>query len=113
MINIKGVLTAGVLAASLSAGVAGAQTVTLPNGTTMNGPMGQNRGASSHHGMRGEKGSARNIGHVRHRLERLIDNLSQDQRDYGGHRVQALQLLQQARAQLLAAEQYDQQHPGQ
>jgi len=61
--------------------------------------------------MRGQWHSNRNIHYVRHRLEMVIDNLQRDQHDYGGHRVAALNLLQQAREQLLQAEQYQASHP--
>ena len=49
--------------------------------------------------------SNRNLWHVRHRLEADIDMLQHDQRDYGGHRVNALNDLQAARNEILAAEQ--------
>ncbi len=61
--------------------------------------------------LRGERGSARNIIQVRTRLEALIDQLQRDRRDYGGHREQALDLMQQARYQLDLAIQYDATHP--
>ena len=63
--------------------------------------------------LRGERGSARNIIAVRRRLEALIDQLQRDQRDYGGHREQAIDLMQQARYQLDLAIQWDATHPGQ
>ena len=63
-------------------------------------------------GLRGERGSNRNIHWVRRRVETLIDELQRDQRDYGGQREQAIDLLQQARQHLLAAEQWDASHPG-
>lgn len=59
---------------------------------------------------RGEVGSARNIVWAKQRLEGLIDQLSRDQRDYGGHRVAAIANMQQARAQLQAAIDYDARH---
>lgn len=62
--------------------------------------------------LRGERGSARNIIVVRRRLEAMIDQLQRDQRDFGGHREKAVDLLQQARAELNAAIQYDATHPG-
>ncbi len=58
-------------------------------------------------GQRGERGSARNIAFVEKRLGRLIATLQRDQRDYGGHRVNAINLLQQADQQLDAAIQVD------
>ncbi|MBV8073848.1 MAG: hypothetical protein JO140_00360 [Candidatus Eremiobacteraeota bacterium] len=60
--------------------------------------------------MRGEGGSARNLVHVRRRLEALIDQMQHDQHDYGGYRVQAIQALQQARADIVQALQYDATH---
>ena len=63
--------------------------------------------------MRGEYRSNKNVRFVRMRLERVIDMLQHDRHDYGGHREQALDLLQQARAQLLQAEQYEAAHPNQ
>jgi len=63
--------------------------------------------------MRGEYRSNRNVRFVRMRLERVIDMLQHDRHDYGGHREQALDLLQQARAQLMQAEQWETAHPNQ
>lgn len=60
--------------------------------------------------LRGEYGSARNLIGVRRRLEVLIDQLQRDQRDYGGHRVSAVADMQQARAQLDEAIEYDRSH---
>ena len=112
--NIKAIIVSAALATSLIAGAAGAQTVTLPNGTSVNGVLGQQTPAPNHNqGRRGERASNRSIVQDRKRLERVIDNLQRDQRDYGGHRAQAVEFLQQARNQLLQAEQYDRQHPGQ
>ncbi len=108
--NMKMLAATGVLATALIAGAASAQTVTLPNGTTLNAPP-QSQTYNRNH--RGERGSVRNIAQVRGRLERLIDELNRDRHDYGGHRVQAIELMQQARNQLLQAEEYDRQHPGQ
>lgn len=64
-------------------------------------------------GMRGEWGSNHSIHRVRMRLEKVIDSLQRDQHDYDGQRVQALQLLQQARQHLLLAEQWEKSHPNQ
>jgi hypothetical protein len=60
--------------------------------------------------IRGEYGSARNLLRARTRLETLIDQLQRDQRDYGGHRVAAIANMQQARAQLDEAIEYDRSH---
>lgn len=62
---------------------------------------------------RTEWGSARNLVAVRHDLEGLIDQLQRDNRDYGGHRIAAVNEMQEARRQLTAALQYDGSHPGQ
>ncbi|PZR58905.1 MAG: hypothetical protein DLM50_02390 [Candidatus Meridianibacter frigidus] len=109
--NLKALLVAAALGTTAIAGVAGAQTVTLPNGTTVNAPVAQT--ANPNYRLRGERGSSRNIAGVRHRLERLIDELQRDRRDYGGHREQAIDLMGQARNQLLQAEEYDRSHPNQ
>jgi hypothetical protein len=60
--------------------------------------------------LRGDRGSDQNIRREYRRLEQVIDGLQRDQRDYGGHRAQAVQLLQQARAQLDQALEYDRTH---
>jgi len=60
--------------------------------------------------VRGEYGSARNLQWARTRLEGLIDQLQRDKRDYGGHRVAAIANMQQARAQLDQAIEYDRGH---
>ncbi len=63
--------------------------------------------------LRGNRGSDRNLRMEMRRLEQVIDMLNRDQRDYGGHRVQAIQDLQQARQQLEDALEYDRTHgPG-
>ena len=59
----------------------------------------------NHQWQRGEFRSNHNIREVRKHLERVIDELQHDQHDYGGHRVKALDLLDQARQELLLAEQ--------
>jgi len=59
---------------------------------------------------RGEVGSARNLKHVRARLERLIDELDHDQTDYGGYRVKAVEAMKQARGYLDQALQWDATH---
>lgn len=60
--------------------------------------------------LRGERGSAHNILSIKTRLERLIDQLQRDRRDYGGHREAAIDDLQKARVQLEAAVNYDATH---
>jgi len=61
--------------------------------------------------VRGEVGSARSMLHVRMALEGLIDQLQRDQRDYDGYRVRAIAELQRARANIVAALQWDATHP--
>ena len=75
------------------------------------GPVPRPSGTPPETWRRDEYKSGRNLQKVRHRLERVIDELQHDQNDYGGHRAQAMTLLQQAREQLLEAEQYDTAHP--
>ena len=60
--------------------------------------------------MRGEWGSGRNLIQNRRRLEGVIDQLQRDRHDYCGHRVAAIADLQQARAQLDEAIEYDRSH---
>ena len=62
---------------------------------------------------RGGQGSDRNLRVEIRRLEQVIDMLQRDRHDYGGHREQAVDLLQRARAQLDEALEYDKTHrPG-
>ncbi len=60
--------------------------------------------------MRGDRGSDRNLRVERRRIEAVIDGLQRHQHDYNGHRVRAIQDLQQARAELDAALQADRNH---
>ena len=60
---------------------------------------------------RGELGSARNLQRVRARLEQLIDQLQNDQHDFGGYRVKAIAAMREARADLDQALQWDATHP--
>ncbi|HEV7178807.1 MAG TPA: hypothetical protein VGN11_02985 [Candidatus Baltobacteraceae bacterium] len=71
---------------------------------------GRTGGSDANWGRRGQGGSNGNLLSVRRWVERMIDQLQRDQRDYGGHRVAALNDLQQARTQLLAAEAYARGH---
>lgn len=61
-------------------------------------------------GLRGGQGSDRNIRMELRRLEQVIDGLQRDRHDYGGHREQAIDLLQRARQQLEAGLDYDRSH---
>jgi hypothetical protein len=110
--NFRALLASGALLTATIAGAASAQTVTQPSGAGRSTQIAQVYPTPNPY-RRGERGGARNIHMVRVRLERLIDQLQNDPHDYGGHRVQAIQYMQQARQQLLLAEQYDLQHPGQ
>jgi hypothetical protein len=56
--------------------------------------------------MRPNCSSDANIWHVHRRLDGAIDRLSHDQHDYGGNRVAAMNDLQSARTEIVAAEQY-------
>ncbi|HET7266182.1 MAG TPA: hypothetical protein VFL28_16075 [bacterium] len=59
---------------------------------------------------RGEVGSGRNLVHVRAALEGMIDQLQHDQTDYGGFRVRAIENMQRARNDIVAALQWDATH---
>jgi hypothetical protein len=59
---------------------------------------------------RGDRASDRNIRQEMRRLEQVIDGLQRDRHDYGGHREQAVDLLQRARQQLEDALEYDRTH---
>ena len=48
-----------------------------------------------------------NLAAVRHNLDNIMDVLQRDSGDYGGHRVDALQRLAQARERLSSALRYD------
>ena len=60
---------------------------------------------------RNDSKSNKNIREIRKHLDKVIDELQHDQHDYAGHRVKALDLLNQARQELLAAEQSAQSTP--
>jgi hypothetical protein len=60
--------------------------------------------------VRPDRASDRNLWVVRAQIEREIDQLNRDDREYGGHRVAAIRDLQAARNELLQAEQYDRSH---
>jgi hypothetical protein len=59
---------------------------------------------------RGQGGSNKNIWYVRRNVEHLIAQLQNDERDYGGHRVIAIQDMQGGRMELLAAERFARAH---
>ncbi|GAC1303541.1 MAG: hypothetical protein NVSMB21_02820 [Vulcanimicrobiaceae bacterium] len=87
----------GAVALSLGVFAAGA-TTTQPASAQSADPATQNVRAE-----RGERGSRHDIRSVERRLERMISRLQHDRRDYGGHRVNAIALMQQANVQLKAA----------
>ena len=94
----RGIATLALTVLGFGAGAAftsqaSAQIITQP---------GQNGAMRPHH-LRGERRSAQDIRHVEGRLKRIIASLNRDQRDYGGHRVNAINLLTQADEQLEAA----------
>jgi hypothetical protein len=98
--NVRLIVLSAALAGTALSTVASAQQ--LPYNPTM----------QQQH-LRGNRGSDQNIRREYRRLEQVIDGLQRDQRDYGGHRVQAIQALQQARQQLDEALEYDRTHgPG-
>ncbi len=80
---------------------ASAQTITAPQLPGINREL------------RGERGSRYNIRTVERRTRRMIAQLNHDQRDYGGHRANAVRLMQQAEGELQQAVQYDAAHPNQ
>jgi hypothetical protein len=59
---------------------------------------------------RSDRASDRNIRTELRRIEQSIDALQRDRHDYGGHREQAVDLLQRARQQLEEALEYDRTH---
>lgn len=101
----RGIATLALTVLGFGAGAAftsqaSAQNVNLP---VQNGAM------TPH--LRGERRSAQDIAHVERRLKRIIDSLNRDQRDYGGHRASAINLLNQADTQLEAALKFDATNP--
>lgn len=99
--NVRLIALTTALAATLAGTAASAQQVQpyIP-GQVQTGPS----------VLRNGRGSDQNLRADIRRLERVIDMLQRDQHDYGGHRVQAIQLLQQARAQLNEGLQFDRGH---
>ncbi len=62
--------------------------------------------ADANRGTRTQRGSNIDMARVAGYVERLIDQLNGDQRDYGGHRVNAIRDMQAARSEIAAAEQF-------
>jgi hypothetical protein len=98
--NLIGAALAGAIAVSTVA-AASAQTVTVPY-PVYNGGSGYNT--------TGQVRSNDSVARVAKRVEKVIGNLQRDARDYGGHRVAAINDLSNARNELLAAEQFAQTH---
>jgi hypothetical protein len=114
--NLKALLGVGVLATALAGGslaISNAQTYPLtplqPAMARLYTPNPYNTNCQNGR-IRGERGSARNLLEVRRHLEIAIDQAQRDQRDYGGHRVAAINDMQQARQQIEEAIQYDATH---
>jgi len=113
-VNIKSVLGATLLASALGAGAAFAQTYPpqTPPPYQTNPPVPGVTPSGKPYYRRGEVHSARNLLHVRQRLETLITELEHDAKDYGGYRASALRDLEQARTDLENAINYDATHGG-
>ncbi len=89
---------------------AGATLAAAPVPTTTSAPVPGTTMAprpGTHNWQRNDYKSNHNIRAIRKHLEHVIDELQHDQHDYAGHRARALDLLEQARQELLAAEQSD------
>jgi len=101
MIRSRLVFTAGLVVA-LATGTA---TSAFAQPAAASAVLAQAQPTPLHRVMRGEHASDRSLRRVRRRLERMIDSLQHDRHDYAGHRVAAIQALQNARAELMQAEQ--------
>jgi hypothetical protein len=99
--NVKVILGTGLVATALAVGSIGVSTA---QSTPIQGNYQQRQ-------LRGERRSAGNLIVERRHLENVIDQLQRDRHDYGGHRVEAIATLVQARSQLDAAIEYDRAHP--
>jgi hypothetical protein len=87
--NIKAIVAASLLSATIGAAGAGIASAQVD---------------------RGQYGSNQNMWVVRGRVEAMIDQLQHDDRDYGGHRAAALNDLQAARHEIVDAEQFAREH---
>jgi hypothetical protein len=128
--TLKSLVAAAALLTTVSfAGVAGAQTVTVP-GNPPQGPVQQggpiNQGNGQQYpgqqypgqqypgtggGKRGQGASNYNISREYKRLSKITGALQRDTHDYGGHRARAVELLRQAQAELQQAVDFDRAHP--
>src|SRR5258708_8512118 len=87
----------GLLAAASAALAAPSGSSGVPVGAPSPAPT----GSPKHIWRRNESKSNKNIRQIRKHLDKVIDELQHDQHDYAGHRARALDLLQQARQELL------------
>jgi hypothetical protein len=101
---LSGTALTGVLLAA-TIGTAFAQTVVPPPVTPPVAPPGTNIPVSAR-----QFDSNHNIGHAANRAGRVMEALQRDERDYGGHRVNAINDLGNARNELMAAEQFAETH---
>jgi hypothetical protein len=75
------------------------------------GQYGQGQYGHPINGPRNEAGSNYSIALVRQHVGTMINRLGRDSRDYGGHRVAAINWMQRAENELAAAEQFEMAHP--
>ena len=68
--------------------------------------LGSIRDCDANRIMRSQRNSNGDMARVRRLVDRMIGQLDGDQRDYGGHRVNAIRDMQAARGEITAAEQY-------
>jgi hypothetical protein len=118
--TFRSLVAAAALLSTVSfAGVASAQTVTVPPGGPNQPPVSAPGGQypegpnTPAQGRRGKGSSNYNIGREAKRLNKIIGSLQRDERDYGGHRARAIDMLRQAQAELQQAVDWDRSHQGQ
>lgn len=87
--NIKAIVAASLLSATIGAAGAGIASAQVD---------------------RGQYGSNQNMWSVRGHVDAMIDQLQHDDRDYGGHRAAAINDLQAARHEIVDAEQFAREH---
>jgi hypothetical protein len=112
---------AALLSTLAVAGVAGAQTVTVPGNPAPGNPVPGNPQTPVYgnpvpgqpgQGHRNKGNSTYNIEKEYKRLSKIIGSLQHDARDYGGHRARAVDMLRQAQTELEQAVEFDRAHPG-
>lgn len=101
MHSLRIALAAAVIAVCGAAGIAAASPVVTSNVIAVATPMPLSTW------QRGGTSSDRNLRRVYRGVERVIDNLQRDNKDYNGHRVAAINDLRQAREALKDALQFD------